>query len=42
MNAMKSERFKQFSAILDETEAGASARLWDPIYTIQRVPNYPT
>ena len=39
--AMKSERFNQFTAILDKTEAGASARLWGPIYALQRGPNYP-
>jgi hypothetical protein len=39
---MKSERFNQVSAILDETEAGASARPWGPIYALQREPNYPT
>jgi hypothetical protein len=39
---MKSECFNQFTVILDETEAGALARLWGPIYALQREPNYPT
>jgi hypothetical protein len=40
--ALKSKYSSQVSAILDETEVGALAHLWGPIYVLQRGPNYPT